>query len=222
MPTQDAGGLARLQVPDAHGAVERSRSDKTSIIAHIDRIDPVRVALENRRALAGLQVPNADGSILGSRNRQFAVRRSTYIADSVRVPVQRPKAPADSRSHTRTVLSHEPERTRLPSGVTYTDVTAPSCPFRLASCWPVVRSHTCTDLSPEFETARRPSAVVLTLMLDQRIRFDSSTTRNSRQAGRTNRSGRFVHSTKSAGASCGCNSAARDTGLSFGSLRACW
>src|SRR5262249_55409236 len=67
------------------------------------------------------------------------------------------------KSHTRTVLSSEPEMARRPFGVTATPHTTPVWPSRVARHWPVSKSHTRTVLSSEPEMARRPFGVTATL-----------------------------------------------------------
>ena len=63
-----------------------------------------------------------------------------------------------SMSQIRTVLSFEPETTRLPSRENAMDLTPSVCPSnRLEMVWPVSTSQMCTVLSPKLETTRFPS-----------------------------------------------------------------
>ena len=65
------------------------------------------------------------------------------------------------KSQMRTVLSHEPEATNLPSGEMETDITYSNndskCPFSVAVQVPKVRSKMRTVLSHEHEAKNLPS-----------------------------------------------------------------
>ena len=61
------------------------------------------------------------------------------------------------RSQMRTVLSHEPEATNLPSGEIETEYTQSECPSSVAVQAPEVRSQMRTVLSNEPEATNLPS-----------------------------------------------------------------
>jgi len=70
----DALGLR--QVPDAEGAVERSRNETLAIGGEGDRVDRVLVALEALELLASLHVPDADHGVEGTSGNKLSIRRN--------------------------------------------------------------------------------------------------------------------------------------------------
>jgi len=73
------------------------------------------------------------------------------------VPFESARVSPLCRSHSRKVLSQEPERARLPSPSTATALTESVCPSRVRRVSPVARSHSLSVLSSEPERARLPS-----------------------------------------------------------------
>jgi len=86
--------------------------------------------------------------------------RSSELNDRVKreMPISRARwgAPV-SASHTRTVLSYEPDASRRPSCEKATDQTQDVCPSSARWGAPVSVSHTRTVLSSEPDASRRPS-----------------------------------------------------------------
>ena len=62
-----------------------------------------------------------------------------------------------SASHSRTVSSHEPEQSRLPSGDQATPSTSPVCPLSSRSARPLAASHSRIVLSSEQDASIFPS-----------------------------------------------------------------
>src|ERR1700721_3335104 len=57
-----------------------------------------------------------------------------------------------SASHTRRVLSSDPDAMRVPSGEKETEVTNMECPVKVERCAPLTASHTRRVLSPDPDT----------------------------------------------------------------------
>src|ERR1700758_1594071 len=65
-------------------------------------------------------------------------------------------------SHSRAVLSSDPDSTRAPSGLKATEVTEPSCPLKARISFPVAASHRRAVLSPDPVSTRAPSGLKAT------------------------------------------------------------
>ena len=142
--------LTRLGIPHSDRLVVGARNDAVSIWRERDGPDRVTVAFQRSyHLLTRLGIPHSDRLVVGARNDAASIWRERDGPDQLLWPFKGPTTSSPvSASHTRIVLSSEPETMRRPSGENATDLTQSLWPFKgPTTSSPVSASHTRIVLS---------------------------------------------------------------------------
>jgi hypothetical protein len=149
--------MTRRHIPNSDRLVVRSRDDLAAILRECDRRHRICVALQLSLHLARRDIPNSDRFVVRSRDDSAAILRECDRHTQSVWPFSSASTLPVVTFQIRTVLSNDPETTRLPSCENATD-DHPIC-VALQLSLDLARRHIPNSdrLSNDPETTRLPS-----------------------------------------------------------------
>ena len=129
VPFEGAQGLAGRQIPQPQRVVIGAGEGAAAVGQHRHRVDRSGVPFEGAQGLAGRQIPQPQRVVIGAGEGAAAVGQHRHRVTQAVCPSKVRRVSPVARSHSRSVLSEEPERARLPSASTATALTEAGVPF---------------------------------------------------------------------------------------------